>query len=218
MRTNDNKERTMGLFDFFKKKETGAETTEPANDMERWFTDTYALWSEYAGGSWKRIGGYLKNNADASMLRGVLRRDWDIKDQQELLEMIVALLRVDAHTDPTTDAWDYCRATQLAGMGYIGGYFNRAVLTDCCAVAAKVMQQNYNSWEELCESYLAGQAAWARHTYDSDKAQQVIKERRDIYRRLCDMPDGPYRVPWNFNMDAAAKEAGVVYEIVMGIN
>ena len=206
----------MGLFDIFKKKET--ETTAPVNDMERWFTDSYALWSEYAGGSWKCIGGYQKNNADASMLRGVLSRDWGIRNAQELIEMIVDLLHMDSHTDPATDAWDYCRATQLAGMGYIAGYFNRAVLTDCSAVAAKVMQLNYRSWEELCESYLAGQAAWARRSYDAEQAQQVIKERRDIYRRLCAMPDGPYRVPWDLDMDAAVKAAGAVYEIVMKKN
>ncbi len=204
----------MGLFDRFGKKET--ETTDVNNDMERWVTDTYALWSEYAGGSFRQIGGYQKNRADASMIRGVLRRDWAIGNEQELLETIVDLLRVEVHKEAKTDAWDYCRATQLAGMGYIAGYFTREVLLNCSAVAGKVMQTNYGSWEELCESYLAGHAVWCRETFDKDQAEKTIAERREIYKRLCSMPDGPYRVDWKLNMEEWLKGAETVYNIVMG--
>ena len=55
------------------------ENSESANDAEKWVAATYAMWSEYAGGSWTRLGGYLKNGADASMMRGVLRRDCNRK-------------------------------------------------------------------------------------------------------------------------------------------
>lgn len=196
----------MGLFDIFGKKET--ETTDVINDMERWCTDTYALWAEYAGGSWKLIGGYKKNSADASMMRRVMRRDWGINNGEELLFMIVGLLRVSDHNEKESDAWDYCRATQLAGMGYVAGYFTREMLLNCSAVAAKVMQQTYNSWEELCESYLKGYAEWCQ-----DEA--AVAERRGIYQRLSAMPDGPYHVAWNFNVDEWLKGADTVYDIVM---
>lgn len=197
----------MGLFDIFGKKDT--ETSDVANDMERWCTDTYAIWAESTGGSWKRIGGYKKTRMDASMMRGVLRRDWGINNGEELLITIVELLRVKDHNEKESDAWDYCRATQLAGIGYIAGYFTREILLNCSAVAAKVMQQTYNSWEELCESYLVGYAEWRED-------EELVARRREIYKGLCEMPDGPYRIPWNFNVDEWLKGADEVYDIVMG--
>lgn len=36
------------------------ETAHVTNDLERWFSAVYALWSEHTGGSWQLIGGSLK--------------------------------------------------------------------------------------------------------------------------------------------------------------
>ncbi|MCM1187286.1 MAG: DUF1266 domain-containing protein [Lachnoclostridium sp.] len=199
--------RVMGLFGFGK-KETDTETTDVVNDMERWCTDTYAIWADYAEGNWKLIGGFQKNRSDAALLRRSLKRDWGIKSGDELLIMIVQLLRVRDHFEKESDAWDYCRATQLAGMGYVAGYFTREILLNCSAVAAKVMQKNYNSWDELCQAYLKGYAQWCED-------EEAVAERREIYQKLCAMPDGPYRIPWDFNVEPWLEGADTVYDIVM---
>ena len=166
------------------------ENSEYANTAEKWIAATYAMWSEYNRGSWKRLGGFLKNGADASMMRGVLKRDWEISGIEDGMEEVEVLIDTETHDENETDAWDYCRAAQLLGMFYISGYMTSEEMMNKAHEVAEVIKANYNSWEELCQSYIAGYAQWVED-------ENAVGQRKAIYERLKNIPDGPYSVDWN---------------------
>ena len=215
----------MGLFDFFKKilnieenKDTGSKEfniaekvvlntydlvseavggeSKAVTSAEKWIVATYAMWSEYNGGKWYKIGGHEKNEMERNALRKLLSRDWQINDKDEGLDIVVNLISTRIHNNIEADAWDYCRAMQLLGMFYISDYLEREEMMEYASEVAEVIKENYNSWEEMCESYLKGYAAW-RNRVDAKTAQKAIDERREIYNRLKNMPNGPYSLDWN---------------------
>ncbi len=192
----------MGFFDLFGKKDGVVESL-PKNDVERWVTDTYAMWSEYCGGVWKYIGGYQKNRSNASMMRGVLRRDWEISNHDDGVEMVEYLMldKEDAQEEKIA-GWDYCRACQLLGMFYVAGYMEREEVINLSKKACKVIQKKFSSWDELCQSYIEGYSQWRREV-DSEFGggmETDIQERNDIYQRLCQMEDGTYKLDWNLSL------------------
>lgn len=186
----------MGFLSLFGKSKNSEEESLPKNEVEQWVTSTYALWSEYCGGSRKYIGGYRKNRANASMMRGVLRRDWLISDHDEGVEMVDYLLNEKSHTGEAeqTAAWDYCRTCQLAGMFYVAGYMERQEMMELSVKAARIMQQNYRSWDELILSYIKGYTRWRKE--EGGNAEEEIRERNELYQKLKSIPDGPYSLPW----------------------
>lgn len=178
------------------------------NDLERWFADTYALWSEHVGGSWKLLGGYGLNAENAAMLRLILERDWGIHTPEEGVREVNALLDERYHSNPAEDAWDYCRAMQLLGIFFVVGFITREQMVEYCCQVGKVMQAHYHSWDELCSSYLRGYERWVRQELP-DEAERNIQVRRRQYEVFCKMADGPYRVPWNLELvPPAAQETG----------
>lgn len=84
------------------KEEPGA--TLPASDAERWIAGTYAIWSEYCGGSCKYLGGYEKTEANAGMVAKVLEEDWMVTDHDSGVEMVKYLLE---HAGPDGDGEEY---------------------------------------------------------------------------------------------------------------
>ena len=106
------------------------------------------------------------------------------------MEQVQILLDTASHTEKEKDAWDYCRAAQLLGMFYIAGYMTREEMMKEAHKAAEVMKANYNSWEELCESYIAGYAEWVGD-------ENAVAQRRAVYEKLKSIPNGPYSVAWN---------------------
>ena len=62
------------------------------------------------------------------------------------------------------DAWDYCRIMQISGNCYYAGYLT---LEECMTIqlaTAKVIQDEFDSWDEMNTSYLQGYYYWS---YDS---------------------------------------------------
>lgn len=80
------------------KDEPGA--TLPANDAERWIAGTYAIWSEYCGGSCRYLGGYEKTAENAKEIAKVLYNDWLVKDHKSGVETIEYLLK---HAGPAEE-------------------------------------------------------------------------------------------------------------------
>ena len=86
------------------KEEPGA--TLPVNDAERWIAGTYAIWSEYCGGSCKYLGGYEKTLANAKMLAKVLEDDWMVCDHDSGVDMVKYLLENAGPGDDGNDDFD----------------------------------------------------------------------------------------------------------------
>lgn len=171
-------------------------------DAERWIVDTYALWAEHMGGSWQCIGGYQKNADNAEMLLKILERDWEITDPESGIKTVNALIGKENHHDSSSDGWDYCRATQLLGLFYLVGFIDRKMLTEFNCTVGKIMQEQFHSWEALCQSYLQGCKMWYRENFDSTRAEEMIKARQALYKKFCKQKDGPYRLPWKLSLAA----------------
>lgn len=190
----------MGLFGLFGKKETD-ESTVAANDTEKWIVGTYAMWSQATDGNWRYIAGSAsKNKKEAASMRVMLRRDWEVSNKAMLLDMVnylTALYKSEEceQEDIEKAAWDLCRACQILGMGYVGGYIERQEMIRESVKVGQVMQKYFHSWEELYDSYLKGYCEWRKDA--GEGAEKDIQARQDLCLKLTSMPDGPCVVEWN---------------------
>ncbi len=180
----------MGVFNLFgKKRDQGLESL-PKNDVERFIIGSYAIWSEYCGGSWKYIGGFEKNRSNASMARGVLNRDWIITDRESGINMVEFLIKENSGEKEERLAFDYGCACNIYGRMYLGGYITREEAIDLSRDIARMIQKDYHSWKEFCEGYIEG----TRHESGIAKdTEQFVK----IYEALAALPDGPFSTDWN---------------------
>lgn len=186
------------LLGFLGKKDTLG-VTEPANDTERWFTATYAIWSAWAwkNGDWRYFSGIKETNKEKEeSLRTTLSRDWDITDRETLLDMVTWLLSKEEEGVPA--AWDLCRACQILGMSYVAGYIKRKELVNKSVEVGRIMQQYYHSWDELYESYMRGYRAWRKT--QGGNVQKAIAEREAIYDELWKHPYGPCSIKWDLEL------------------
>ena len=91
-------------------------------------------------------------------------------------------------------AWDLCRACQILGMGFVGGYIERGEMLEKSIEIGTLMQSLYHSWAELYDSYLRGYKEW--RTQEGDGWQEAISEREKLCFKLRNEPDGPCSLPW----------------------
>lgn len=194
----------MGFLGFFQKKDK-ENTALPKTDTERWITGTYAMWSEYADGDWHYFAGSKeKNKKEGASMRVMLRRDWEVTDKNSLLDMVLWLTSSYKEKDSCTDeeiawgAWDLCRACQILGMGFIGGYIGREEMMEKSMEVGQLMQALYHSWTELYDSYLKGYREWRRK--HGDGWQKDIAEREALCFRLRNDLNGPCSLPWELDL------------------
>lgn len=176
-------------------------------DLERWIADTYVIWSGRGGGNWKLFGGYPKNEENAAILKKLLAQDWKIENLADGINTVNVLIADKEHQTPDTDGWDFCRGMQLIGVFYLVDWIDRPQMIAYSRTIGEIMQRHFKSWEALCESYLAGHAAWCQKTFSSVEAQQSSAQRRAIYEQYKKMKDGPYRQPWDMALTEGAAEA-----------
>lgn len=91
------------------------------------------------------------------------------------------------------DAWDYCRIMQISGNCYYAGYLT---LEECLTIqlaTAKVIQDEFDSWDAMNTSYLQGYSYW---TYGSSAA---YAHRLWAYQDLQKESDCPFAT-LDFNM------------------
>ncbi len=182
----------MGLFNRTKDE---PEATLPVNDAERWIAGTYAIWSEYCGGSYKYLGGYEKTKSNAKMISRVLRGDWMVKDHDSGVEMIEYLLKnagsKDGAEDTSVDttAFDYACACNMCGRMFISGYFTREESIRYATEAARKIQEKYHSWEEYFKSYIIGAAGGSNI--------KEIAPFETAYKQFRENPDSPLQLAWD---------------------
>jgi hypothetical protein len=83
-------------------------------------------------------------------------------------------------------AWDLCRYVQVAGLAYVAGYFTEEEAWVKIMPAAKLIQENFDSWSDMGDNYLMGRLYWAGER----------NSRLDyIYSLLANQKDG--HSPWN---------------------
>lgn len=186
------------LLGFLGKKDTLG-VTEPANDTERWFTATYAIWSAWVwnDGDWRYFAGVKEITKEKeNELHTMLSRDWGITDKETLFDTVEWLLS--KAKDGIPEAWDLCRACQILGMSYVIGYIKRKELVNKSIEIGHIMQKYYHSWDELYESYMQGYRTWRKT--QGGNVQKAIAQREAVYDQLWKQPDGPCSIKWNLEL------------------
>ena len=176
----------------------------PRNDLECWCASTFAIWAHSFAmlEGWPLITGVHGSRKMVANFRNVsLGQQWGIRNRQDGLAIVHELTEKHAGRFDTMYAgWDLCRATQLLGMMYLVKMIDREELDQEFSRTGKIIQQQFHSWDEMAESYLAGYEAWCARTDQKDAAQYAAR-RRVIFMQLKANPDGPYSVPWQTDLN-----------------
>ncbi len=90
------------------------------------------------------------------------------------------------------DGWDSCRAMSLPGYYYLAGYYTKEEALDKSLEIAAMVQSEYDSWDELMDSYLRGYEFWAEESSD---------KRREVYEKLKKKSKGPYKVEFAMELE-----------------
>ena len=99
--------------------------------------------------------------------------------------------------DKSILGWDYSRIICLCRWGYHVGYITEEEAWDKILSTAKILQNTFDSWEDLGQNYLIGRQFWS---FQQTKDTGYLME--DAYQRLLDMPTSPWnRYSWNMNLD-----------------
>ncbi len=86
--------------------------------------------------------------------------------------------------------WDLFRMSNLAQWGYLAGYVTYPEALALVEPAARLLRENFSSWDEAYENYLDGYHWWAR--IDGRDADVWESERGQAYLEMKDDPDfGP---------------------------
>ncbi|MDE7131580.1 MAG: DUF1266 domain-containing protein [Lachnospiraceae bacterium] len=83
--------------------------------------------------------------------------------------------------------WDYSRAMSLLGYYYLAGYYTEEEALDKSLETAEIIQNTFDSWDSLMESYFVGYEYWAEESSD---------ERREIYEEIKAASDSPFQLEW----------------------
>lgn len=186
------------------------------NDLELWLTGTYAIWAQFFAGMVLKdgeaaqkgpfyIGALPKTKETARAEKEMLADSWDIDSYESLLETVEYMSEGPGYRncggDPAGLAWELCRSMQLLGCAYLVGWCSREeCIRRSCAVG-KIMQKDFQSWEELCQGFLDGFSAWRLSGGRDPSSLAAVQQRADIYWAIRRREDSPYNLPWNMDLD-----------------
>ena len=70
----------------------------------------------------------------------------------------------------------------------------------------RIIQNTFQSWDELCQGFLDGFAAWRLSSgLVPEVAREYVQQRADIYWAIKGRKDSPYNLPWRMELDPGKK-------------
>ncbi len=88
--------------------------------------------------------------------------------------------------------WDYSRAICLCRWAYVAGYLEEKEAWERIMPMALLLQETFDSWEDLGRNYLIGRQFWSLQ--ETEKSGWRCE---DAFQRLLDMRSSPWnRYPW----------------------
>lgn len=202
------------LWKQYKKKQ--AEITRPKNDVELWLVGTYAIWGQFYAGlfpqwkdaAWKgpfHIGAVPRTPETVKNMKETLDDSWDITSYEELLDVVEYMSvgpGIQSCMNQAGRAWELCRSMQLLGCAYLVEWCSREEMVRRSCEVGKTIQDTFQSWDELGQSFLDGFAAWRLSgSMPREAAQAAVQQRADIYWALKGRKDSPYNLPWRLELD-----------------
>ena len=95
-------------------------------------------------------------------------------------------------------AWDLIRINQLYGDFYVCGYMTYEEAMDASLENSLILQEMYDSWDEMMASYLLGYEFWQSDPMIDDDSPTA--QRYGYYEKLLKMEDGPYTLDWDMEL------------------
>ena len=111
--------------------------------------------------------------------------------------------------DAGVDAWDYCRCIRLFAFGYICGYISYDEYLIHAAPLAVYLQNEYDSWETMYESYYYGYLIFAGRNKNSSSS--VIYSDYRYYEIMADKTDEMYE-------NASMHQEDGAWQMIFGVN
>lgn len=171
------------------------------------------------------IGGMVKGTVPRLKMRRALKGPWRIKNKRKFNETLQWLMEeghnkgcleemeqcqdrigespnpelfqklLDDYPEKGILAWDLCRLCNVATWGTIAGYIKYEDAIALCVKAGKILQDNFDSWDEMIDNYLMGLWYWS-----GDKEEVATrKEWYDIQRN--NEKSLLYRSDFKMNLD-----------------
>ncbi len=135
---------------------------------------------------WLAIHKTLKEGGDVSV--------HNKRNSQSDFDVAVALVKEhgDQYGDRGILAWDLGRCISLCRWGYICGYITEAEAWELMMPAARLLQANYRSWDQMAQEYLVGRQFWNNTIYREGEYKLL-----GIKYRLLHDPNSPWvKLPW----------------------
>lgn len=137
------------------------------------------------------IGGMPKGTVPRIRVRKSIKKSWGIKNKRTFNETIQWLLEeghnkdcleemeqyrdhieessnpelfqklLTAYPEKGILAWDLCRLCNVAAWGTIAGYIKYKDGIALCVKAGKILQENFDSWDDMIDNYLTGLWYWS---------------------------------------------------------
>ncbi|MGB3477850.1 MAG: DUF1266 domain-containing protein [bacterium] len=93
--------------------------------------------------------------------------------------------------------WDYSRYIHLCRRGYLLGLINEKEAWDFIMPVAQLLQQTFDSWEDLGENYLIGREFWS-YARTKENGWYFLKAHE---RLLADSTSPWVTIPWDLKLD-----------------
>lgn len=120
-------------------------------------------------------------------------------NQEELQDIMIVKKYYEELGEKSLFGWDYGRYISLCRWGYVVGYISEEEAWAKIVPVAGMLQEKFDSWEDLGRNYLIGRQFWS---YKMTKKNGYLYE--DAYQRLFDMPSSPWnKYPWDMDLTDA---------------
>ncbi|MDR2916349.1 MAG: DUF1266 domain-containing protein [Tannerella sp.] len=163
-------------------------------DSERWINTANAVFLATDNCDPEIWGGMFISPVNARIKAEMLERSWRIKNEKDGDEMVNSLLNFRTGVQGL-EGWDLQRAIHVSCSAYICGYFTKEKAYHYALEAAKKLQKQFTGWDAYMRSYLNGYCYWSGDDIN-DPATNAY-ERSEIYRKLRNLPNNPFRLNWN---------------------
>ena len=142
-------------------------------------------------------------------MKGTLDESWDITSYGDLLETVEYMSVGPGFQnciDQAGRAWELCRSMQLLGCAYLVEWCSREEMVRRSCEVGRIIQNTFQSWDELCQGFLDGFAAWRLSSgLVPEVAREYVQQRADIYWAIKGRKDSPYNLPWRMELDPGKK-------------
>ncbi|MBL8744160.1 MAG: DUF1266 domain-containing protein, partial [Myxococcales bacterium] len=142
----------------------------PARSAEqRWVLASQGILTELYNANHLRMGG-MPRPLCANFGALFLRRDWGVKSRAGAIACIESLLE-EGHRHAFAEslgcdpqeicAWDYVRASAVAGWAYLAYHLEADEAWRFMVEAARKLSESYGSWREVADAYLRARVLWS---------------------------------------------------------